>query len=124
MDPNNEKEFAGKKALDYWNQVDVYIGGSEHAVAHLLYSRLWIKILHDLGFLNFDEPFKKLINQGKITGVSKLVYRASFRTWYETHDGERGHIRPLLLISKKHYDSIVKGQMEESVIAEMHETAL
>src|SRR5260221_9778649 len=102
MDPHNEKEFAGKKALDYWNQVDVYIGGSEHAVAHLLYSRLWIKILHDLGYLNFDEPFKKLINQGKITGVSKLVYRASFRTWYETHDGERGNIRPLLLISKKH----------------------
>ncbi len=75
MDPHNEKEFAGKKALDYWNQVDVYIGGSEHAVAHLLYSRLWVKILHDLGYLNFDEPFKKLINQGKITGDSRFVYR-------------------------------------------------
>jgi leucyl-tRNA synthetase len=74
-DPQNEKEFAGKKALDYWNQVDVYIGGSEHAVAHLLYSRLWVKILHDLGYLNFDEPFKKLINQGKITGDSRFVYR-------------------------------------------------
>jgi leucyl-tRNA synthetase len=75
MDPHNTKEFAGKAALDYWNQVDVYIGGSEHAVAHLLYSRLWTKILHDLGYLNFDEPFKKLINQGKITGESKFVYR-------------------------------------------------
>jgi leucyl-tRNA synthetase len=75
MDPHNDKEFANKKALDYWNQVDVYIGGSEHAVAHLLYSRLWVKILHDLGFLNFDEPFKKLINQGMITGESKFVYR-------------------------------------------------
>lgn len=75
MDPHNEKEFASKSALDYWNQVDVYIGGSEHAVAHLLYSRLWIKILHDLGYLNFDEPFKKLINQGKITGDSRFVYR-------------------------------------------------
>jgi leucyl-tRNA synthetase len=74
-DPHNDKEFAGKKALDYWNQVDVYIGGSEHAVAHLLYARLWIKILHDLGYLNFDEPFKKLINQGKITGDSRFVYR-------------------------------------------------
>ncbi|HZI25631.1 MAG TPA: leucine--tRNA ligase, partial [Chryseolinea sp.] len=74
-DPHNEKEFAGRKALDYWNQVDVYIGGSEHAVAHLLYSRLWVKILHDLGYLNFDEPFKKLINQGKITGDSRFVYR-------------------------------------------------
>ncbi|MBS1486443.1 MAG: leucine--tRNA ligase [Bacteroidetes bacterium] len=75
MDPHNSKEFASKKALDYWNQVDVYIGGSEHAVAHLLYSRLWVKILHDLGYLNFDEPFKKLINQGKITGDSRFVYR-------------------------------------------------
>lgn len=75
MDPHNENAFADKKALDYWGQVDVYIGGSEHAVAHLLYARLWIKILHDLGYLNFDEPFKKLINQGKITGDSRFVYR-------------------------------------------------
>jgi leucyl-tRNA synthetase len=74
-DPHNEKEFASREALDYWGQVDVYIGGSEHAVAHLLYSRLWVKVLHDLGYLNFDEPFKKLINQGKITGDSRFVYR-------------------------------------------------
>jgi len=75
MDPKNMEAFADRKALDYWNQVDVYIGGSEHAVAHLLYSRLWVKILHDLGYLNFDEPFRKLINQGKITGDSRFVYR-------------------------------------------------
>jgi len=75
MDPHNTQAFADKKALDYWNQVDVYIGGAEHAVAHLLYSRLWVKVLHDLGYLNFDEPFKKLINQGMITGSSRLVYR-------------------------------------------------
>jgi leucyl-tRNA synthetase len=74
-DPNNDTEFASRKALDYWNQVDVYIGGSEHAVAHLLYARLWIKILHDLGYISFDEPFKKLINQGKITGDSRFIYR-------------------------------------------------
>lgn len=74
-DPHNKKEFASREALDYWGQVDVYIGGSEHAVAHLLYSRLWVKILHDLGYLSFDEPFKKLINQGKITGDSRFVYR-------------------------------------------------
>jgi leucyl-tRNA synthetase len=77
MDPHNTKAFADKKALDYWNQVDVYIGGAEHAVAHLLYARLWIKVLSDLGYLNFDEPFKKLINQGKITGDSRFVYRIS-----------------------------------------------
>ena len=75
MDPHNTKEFASKEALDYWGQVDVYIGGSEHAVAHLLYARLWVKVLADLGYLKFDEPFKKLINQGKITGDSRFVYR-------------------------------------------------
>ncbi|MEJ0030338.1 MAG: leucine--tRNA ligase [Bacteroidota bacterium] len=75
MDPHNDKAFADRKALDYWNQVDVYIGGAEHAVAHLLYSRLWVKVLFDLGYLNFDEPFKKLINQGMIVGESKFVYR-------------------------------------------------
>jgi leucyl-tRNA synthetase len=74
-DPDNNKAFADKKALDYWGQVDVYVGGSEHAVAHLLYARLWVKILHDLGYLNFDEPFKKLINQGNFTGDSRFVYR-------------------------------------------------
>ncbi len=75
MDPHNINAFADPKALDYWNQVDVYIGGSEHAVAHLLYARLWTKVLHDLGYIKFDEPFKKLINQGKITGDSRFVYR-------------------------------------------------
>ena len=75
MDPHNQTAFADKKALDYWNQVDVYIGGSEHAVAHLLYARLWTKVLNDLGYLNFDDPFKKVINQGKITGDSRFVYR-------------------------------------------------
>jgi leucyl-tRNA synthetase len=75
MDPHNTTAFADPKALDYWNQVDVYIGGAEHAVAHLLYARLWTKVLHDLGYLKFDEPFKKLINQGKITGDSRFVYR-------------------------------------------------
>ncbi len=89
MDPHNDKEFAGKKALDYWGQVDVYVGGSEHAVAHLLYARLWVKILNDLGYLNFDEPFKKLINQGKITGDSRFVYRINgtnifvSKSWFE-----------------------------------------
>ncbi len=95
MDPHNDKVFADRKALDYWGQVDVYIGGAEHAVAHLLYSRLWVKILHDLGYLNFDEPFKKLINQGKITGDSRFVYRvrntnqfvsAGLKDQYETDE--------------------------------------
>ncbi|MEO8823084.1 MAG: class I tRNA ligase family protein, partial [Ginsengibacter sp.] len=75
MDPHNNETFADKKATDYWNQVDVYIGGTEHAVGHLLYSRLWTKILYDLGYISFDEPYKKLVNQGMIQGSSRFMYR-------------------------------------------------
>lgn len=75
MDPNNETAFASKEKMAYWNQVDLYVGGAEHAVGHLLYSRFWTKFLNDLGFITFDEPFKKLINQGMIQGVSSFVYR-------------------------------------------------
>ena len=67
-DPNNSDEFASKDALEYWNQVDLYVGGSEHATGHLLYSRFWTKFLFDLGYLNWDEPFKRLVNQGMIMG--------------------------------------------------------
>ncbi|MCD6012155.1 MAG: leucyl-tRNA synthetase [Flavipsychrobacter sp.] len=70
MDPNNDAAFADRKATDYWNQVDLYIGGTEHAVGHLLYSRMWTKALCDLGHISFDEPFKKLLNQGMIQGMS------------------------------------------------------
>jgi len=75
MDPTNEQVFCAKEASDYWNQVDVYVGGAEHAVGHLLYSRLWCKVLHDLDFISFDEPYKKVLNQGMIQGNSRLVYR-------------------------------------------------
>ncbi|MEC5147272.1 leucine--tRNA ligase [Chitinophaga sp. 212800010-3] len=75
MDPHNAHTFANRKATDYWNQVDVYVGGTEHAVGHLLYSRMWTKVLFDLGHIGFDEPFKSLINQGMIGGSSRLVYR-------------------------------------------------
>lgn len=75
MDPGNDTAFASRQATDYWNQVDVYIGGTEHAVGHLLYSRMWTKALYDLGHLSFDEPFKKLVNQGMIQGSSRFVYR-------------------------------------------------
>ncbi len=75
MDPHNEKEFASKQATDYWNQVDLYIGGTEHAVGHLLYSRMWTKFLYDVGKLSFDEPYRRLVNQGMIQGSSRFVYR-------------------------------------------------
>ncbi|BFG71579.1 leucine--tRNA ligase [Sediminibacterium sp. KACHI17] len=75
MDPNNQEAFCEKKVSDYWNQVDLYIGGTEHAVGHLLYSRMWTKALYDLGYIGFDEPFRKLLNQGMIQGSSRFVYR-------------------------------------------------
>jgi len=75
MDPKNEKNFASEEAVDYWKSVDLYIGGSEHATGHLLYSRFWNKFLKDMGFHNEEEPFKKLINQGMIQGRSNFVYR-------------------------------------------------
>ena len=75
MDPHNDNEFVTKEKVEYWQNVDLYIGGSEHATGHLLYSRFWTKFLHDLGYVPFDEPFKKLINQGMILGRSSFVYR-------------------------------------------------
>ncbi len=75
MDPNNEGEFVSKKASDYWGQVDLYIGGTEHATGHLLYSRFWNMFLYDSGFIAQEEPFKKLVNQGMIQGRSSIAYR-------------------------------------------------
>jgi len=75
MDPHNTTGFCDRKVSDYWGQVDLYIGGTEHAVGHLLYSRMWTKVLYDLGHIGFDEPFKKLLNQGMIQGSSRFVYR-------------------------------------------------
>jgi leucyl-tRNA synthetase len=75
MDTHNDAAFASKQAIDYWKDVDLYIGGSEHATGHLLYSRFWNKFLKDIGKVVEEEPFKKLINQGMIQGRSSLVYR-------------------------------------------------
>lgn len=75
MDAKNDSDFASKDAIAYWKDVDLYIGGSEHATGHLLYSRFWNKFLKDLGYVKEEEPFKKLINQGMIQGRSNFVYR-------------------------------------------------
>ena len=74
MDANNPEEFANQDAINYWQDVDLYVGGSEHAVAHLLYSRFWHKFLFDKGLVPTNEPFKKLINQGMIQGVIEFIY--------------------------------------------------
>jgi len=89
MDPHNEKEFVSKEKVDYWQNVDLYIGGSEHATGHLLYSRFWTKCLFDLKFIPFDEPFKKLINQGMILGRSNFVYRINGTNSFVTKDKRR-----------------------------------
>ena len=75
MDPSNQTAFVGKEKEAYWQNVDLYIGGAEHAVGHLLYSRLWQKVLFDLGHVSKDEPFQKMVNQGMIQGASKLANR-------------------------------------------------
>lgn len=75
MDPKNDKELVSKQANEYWRNVDLYIGGTEHATGHLVYSRFWNKFLFDLGIVCEDEPFKKLVNQGMIQGRSNFVYR-------------------------------------------------
>jgi leucyl-tRNA synthetase len=75
MDPHNDREYFSKEASNYWQNVDLYMGGSEHATGHLIYSRFWNKFLFDIGLSHTDEPYKKLINQGMIQGRSSLVYR-------------------------------------------------
>ena len=75
MDPHNDQALVSKEANEYWRQVDLYIGGTEHATGHLIYSRFWNKFLYDLGYICENEPFKKLVNQGMIQGRSNFVYR-------------------------------------------------
>jgi leucyl-tRNA synthetase len=101
MDPNNEHTFASRAATDYWNQVDIYIGGTEHAVGHLLYSRMWTKALYDLGYIGFDEPFKKLVNQGMIQGSSRFVFEVRFNNIV-------GNARGRIFVSKSHYQNLLQ----------------
>jgi len=102
MDPHNDAIFCDRKVADYWNQVDLYIGGTEHAVGHLLYSRMWTKVLYDLNLVGHDEPYKKLVNQGMIQGSSRFVYRITFdSTNYEGLNKEKP-----VFISYNHYKKI------------------
>ena len=103
MDPHNTEAFVDRKASDYWNSVDLYIGGTEHAVGHLLYSRMWTKVLYDLGYIGFDEPFKKLLNQGMIQGISAFVYRINSISRNPNLNSENFNI----FISKNIADAII-----------------
>ena len=96
MDAHNDGEFASQEALKYWESVDLYIGGSEHATGHLLYSRFWNKFLKDKGFAPTEEPFKKLINQGMILGMSAFVYRLEGTNTYVSKNKIEGqNVQPI-----------------------------
>ncbi|HXH18495.1 MAG TPA: leucine--tRNA ligase [Chitinophagales bacterium] len=96
MDPHNDKEFLSKEAEQYWQDVDLYIGGTEHAVGHLLYARFWQKFLYDRGYVSKPEPFKRLVNQGMIQGSSKFVYRISGSEKYVSFNLKDGYeVTPL-----------------------------
>ena len=85
MDPRNSKALVGEKAVNYWQNVDLYLGGSEHATGHLIYARFWNKFLHDIGISPKDEPFQKLVNQGMIQGRSNFVYRIKDTNTFVSH---------------------------------------
>ncbi|MEQ8925005.1 MAG: class I tRNA ligase family protein, partial [Fulvivirga sp.] len=108
MDAHNESEFVSKKAQAYWENVDLYIGGSEHATGHLLYARFWTKFLYDLGLVTVDEPFKKLINQGMIQGVSSFVYRLNIKT------DNSADVSPEIYLSKGIVDKIKKSNITKA----------
>ncbi len=97
MDSKNTTDFVGKQAADYWKNVDLYIGGSEHATGHLLYVRFWTKALKDLGYISIEEPAQKLINQGMIQGRSNFVYRYLWSFTGEDFDQKK---LPPVFISK------------------------
>ena len=111
MDPHNDKEFCNRKVSDYWGQVDLYIGGTEHAVGHLLYSRMWTKALCDLGYIGHDEPYKKLVNQGMIQGGSRFVYRVLFPDTLSLLRGDLNASHAPIFIT----DSIYQKLMEVDV---------
>jgi len=110
MDAHNEGEFASADALKYWESVDLYIGGSEHATGHLLYSRFWNKFLKDKGFAPTEEPFKKLINQGMILGTSAFVYKLGWLS-YEPN-GEEGVKLPPVFVSNSLKNDSEKLKLE------------
>ncbi len=104
MDAKNVNEIASKEALAYWESVDLYIGGSEHATGHLLYSRFWNKFLKDKGFAPTEEPFKKLINQGMILGTSAFVYRLE----YGIDSSSVNQTRKSIFLSKNVIENAIK----------------
>jgi len=122
MDAHNDAEFASQDALKYWENVDLYIGGSEHATGHLLYSRFWNKFLKDKGYAPTEEPFKKLINQGMILGMSAFAY--GFGIGIKIFNPEKIEdvlksfpykLSPKFIIPKQSYELAVKGEYDDLI---------
>jgi leucyl-tRNA synthetase len=114
MDAQNENEFSSEDALKYWESVDLYIGGSEHATGHLLYARFWNKFLKDRGYAPTEEPFKKLINQGMILGMSAFVY--GFGIGIGNIKPELGIHKPQrYVIPKSSYTKAINGEYDELI---------
>jgi len=113
MDPKNDSVFVDKAKADYWGAVDLYIGGSEHATGHLLYSRFWTKFLFDLGVVSIDEPFQKMINQGMIQGRSNFVYRVNPWVVGSKGNDEKVAILPMIFVSNKHKEKIQNELLTE-----------
>lgn len=115
MDAKNDKAFADKKLTDYWQNVDLYIGGSEHATGHLLYVRFWTKFLFDRGFIAVDEPAKKLINQGMIQGMSEKIYKLilGIESWEGGENMHSPHDIPPLFVSKEIAEQIEKSELND-----------
>ena len=114
MDPHNDGEFCSRKASDYWGQVDLYIGGTEHAVGHLLYSRMWTKFLYDKKLIGHDEPYKKLVNQGMITGKSafaKVIWQSAEAVSGEAQPKETGYIVSYKTPPEIEKDAIVETRL-------------
>lgn len=115
MDPFNNDSFVSKDAEAYWQNVDLYIGGSEHATGHLLYSRFWNKFLKDRGFVNQEEPFKKLINQGMILGTSAFIHVYLLNTVATSEDDINLPGRIPIMISERIYTNILEGRNSNTI---------
>jgi leucyl-tRNA synthetase len=113
MDPHNDNEFVSKEKVDYWKNVDLYIGGAEHATGHLLYARFWSKFLYDRGYIPFEEPFQKMINQGMILGQSALLYRVSIFDLNDSMDDQEND--ELLTNYIKSLDIYVSSDVAEKI---------
>ncbi len=125
MDPKNDGAFASKEAIDYWQNVDLYVGGSEHATGHLLYVRFWTKFLKDLGYLPFDEPAKKLVNQGMIQGRSNFVYRAHTISWISEDEDKPDPTLPFVIaVSKGISDAVERKYIGGGAISEKDELVI